>query len=104
LKELSGSKVVSTTEPTTTTTTTTSTTTTLKPTTTVDADEANINRNKTHNLNVAATTLQPEKNRAKPDVTVDEQDFSKTKTGSDDQKSPIGTSLVVGLVCALVRK
>jgi hypothetical protein len=100
LKELSGSKVVSTTEP----TTTTSTTTTLKPTTTVDADEANINRNKTHNLNVAATTLQPEKNRAKPDVTVDEQDFSKTKTGSDDQKSPIGTSLVVGLVCALVRK
>jgi hypothetical protein len=101
LKELSGSKVGSTTEP---TTTTTSTTTTLKPTTTVDADEANINRNKTHNLNVAQTTIQPEKNRAKPDVTVDEQDFSKTKTGSDDQKSPIGTSLVVGLVCALVRK
>ena len=30
------------------------------------------------------------------------QDFAGTKTASDDQKSPIGTSLVVGLVCALV--
>ena len=30
------------------------------------------------------------------------EDFVGTKTSSDDQKSPIGTSLVVGLVCALV--
>jgi hypothetical protein len=34
-------------------------------------------------------------------VTLDEQDFATNKT-SDDQASPIGTSLVVGLVCALI--
>jgi hypothetical protein len=60
---------------TTTTTTTTMTTTTSVPTT--DPDESNINRIKSHNLNMLlpTTTIAPREAspHAKPDVTLDEQ-------------------------------
>jgi hypothetical protein len=94
LKDLSMQKAV------TTTTTTTTTTAAATPKSTTNED-ANINRNKTHNLNNVLTTTTTEKSRSKPEVTVDEQDFVTSKS-MDQSSSTIGTSLVVGLVCALV--